>query len=110
MCNCCDNNKAGNIVEVDPLYSPMEGTIVRTRQMTENEQYFEIRLDGGRELGHMPGQFVQFSLFGIGEAPISISSSPARDMYIPSLKISILLVLPEFLKKQKGILKLILQI
>jgi len=29
-------------------------------------------------LNHDPGQFVQVSLFGVGEAPISISSSPSR--------------------------------
>lgn len=65
-------------IEVEPKYSPVEGTIVRTRQMTENEKFFEIRLKGGKPLGHMPGQFAQFSIFGIGEAPISISSSPTK--------------------------------
>jgi NAD(P)H-flavin reductase len=29
-------------------------------------------------LGHQPGQFVEVSVFGVGEAPISISSSPSR--------------------------------
>jgi len=65
-------------VAVDPLYSPMEGTIVKTKQLTEVEKYFEIKLEGGEKLGHMPGQFVQFSIFGVGEAPISISSSPTK--------------------------------
>jgi len=32
----------------------------------------------GKPLGHMPGQFVQASLFGVGEAPISLCSSPTR--------------------------------
>jgi len=44
--------------------------------LSENVTSFEIRLPGGRDLGHGAGQFVQVSLFGIGEAPISISSSP----------------------------------
>ena len=78
MCNCCDNSKK-QVIEVDPQYSPMEGTIVKTKQMTETEKFFEIKLEGGKELGHMPGQFVQFSMFGIGEAPISISSSPTKE-------------------------------
>jgi sulfhydrogenase subunit gamma (sulfur reductase) len=34
-------------------------------------------LDEG-SLGNEPGQFLEVSLFGIGEAPISISSSPSR--------------------------------
>jgi sulfite reductase subunit B len=42
------------------------------------EKLFEIRLKNGRDLGHQPGQFVEVSLFGIGEAPISISSSPTQ--------------------------------
>jgi sulfite reductase subunit B len=32
----------------------------------------------GEPLGHQPGQFVQLSVFGYGEAPISICSSPTR--------------------------------
>lgn len=77
MCNCNDKGRAKTI-DVDPLYSPMEGTIVRTEQMTENEKFFEIKLEGDRRLGNLPGQFVQLSMFGIGEAPISISSSPTK--------------------------------
>ncbi len=75
MCNC-DKNK---VVEVDALYYPMEGTIVKVEQMTEYEKFFEIRLSDGKELGNMPGQFVQLSMFGIGEAPISVSSSPTKE-------------------------------
>jgi NAD(P)H-flavin reductase len=40
--------------------------------------FFEIKLDDGSELGHKPGQFVELSVFGIGEAPISVSSSPTK--------------------------------
>ncbi|MFH1878004.1 MAG: FAD-binding oxidoreductase, partial [Candidatus Omnitrophota bacterium] len=64
--------------KVESGYATMEGVIKRAEQMTENEKLFEIELEGGRELGHMPGQFAQFSIFGIGEAPISISSSPTK--------------------------------
>lgn len=71
------NSRAVNVT-VDGLYSPMEGVIVKTKMMTEKEKFFEIKLEGGKELGHMPGQFVQFSIFGVGEAPISISSSPTK--------------------------------
>ena len=45
--------------------------------MTDRDRFFEFKLDG-RELGHLPGQFVEVSIPGIGEAPISISSSPTR--------------------------------
>jgi NAD(P)H-flavin reductase len=45
--------------------------------MTDKDRYFEIKLDN-KELGHLPGQFAEISLPGIGEAPISISSSPTK--------------------------------
>ncbi len=78
MCDCCGKNSKAEKIAIDPLYSPMEGTIIRAEQMTEQEKFFEIELEGGKELGSLPGQFVQFSIFGIGEAPISISSSPTK--------------------------------
>ncbi|HUI71789.1 MAG TPA: FAD/NAD(P)-binding protein [Spirochaetia bacterium] len=58
------------------IYVPEIAELVRVEKMSALETLFEVRLPGGRELGHMPGQFVQVSLMGIGEAPISISSSP----------------------------------
>lgn len=60
------------------LYAPEPATIVRTKQLTELERLFEIKFADGRDLGHQPGQFVQVSVFGYGEAPISVSSSPAK--------------------------------
>jgi sulfhydrogenase subunit gamma (sulfur reductase) len=56
-------------------FVPETGRILRVEQLTAQEKLFEIALDD-RPLGHKPCQFVQVSLFGIGEAPISISSSP----------------------------------
>jgi NAD(P)H-flavin reductase len=46
--------------------------------MTELERLFTIELGGGKSLGHEPGQFVMLSIPGVGEAPISITSSPSR--------------------------------
>jgi sulfite reductase subunit B len=63
-------------MEMKNIYTPEMSDIVRTEKMTEIETLYEVRLPGGRDLGHAPGQFVQVSLFGIGEAPISICSSP----------------------------------
>jgi NAD(P)H-flavin reductase len=59
-------------------YVPKLGTIIKRVPMTTFETLFEIKLDDGSELGHEPGQFVEVSVFGIGEAPISISSSPTK--------------------------------
>jgi NAD(P)H-flavin reductase len=57
------------------IYLPEPATLLRTEPVTALERFFEFSLDSGKKLGHMPGQFVEVSLPGIGEAPISISSS-----------------------------------
>ena len=60
------------------LYTPEIATVKRVERLTERERLFDIGLDGGRSLGHQPGQFVEVSVLGVGEAPISVSSSPSR--------------------------------
>ena len=60
-------------------YLPKWAEISRIEKLTESEKLFEIRLSNGQSLGHKPGQFVEVSLLGIGEAPISISSPPIND-------------------------------
>lgn len=62
----------------DSEYQIKRGKILRTKKMTELEKLFEIQLSGGESLDHEPGQFVQVSIFGVGEAPISVSSSPTK--------------------------------
>ncbi|MDD5208093.1 MAG: FAD/NAD(P)-binding protein [Elusimicrobiales bacterium] len=54
-----------------------KGQIIAAKQMTASEKWFDIKLDDGR-LDHEPGQFVQVELYGIGEAPISVCSSPTK--------------------------------
>lgn len=60
------------------IYVPEMARLVEVRPMTELEKYFKIELPNGKSLGHDPGQFVMLSIPGVGEAPISISSSPSR--------------------------------
>lgn len=60
------------------LYVPVDCEIVAASDLTHNEKLFRMRLSDGASLGHRPGQFVQVSLLGYGEAPISVSSSPTR--------------------------------
>lgn len=59
-------------------YVPVTCTVEEIADLTPAEKLFRIRLPGGRPLGHQPGQFVQVSLLGMEEAPISISNSPTR--------------------------------
>ena len=62
----------------ESIYLPQPARIVDVRPLTALEKLFTLELPGGLSLGHRPGQFVEVSVFGIGEAPISISSSPSR--------------------------------
>lgn len=66
-------------IKTQELYSPDISEIIAIKRFTEKEKWFEIRLPEGRSLGHQPGQFVQVSLFGAGEAPISVTSSPTKE-------------------------------
>ncbi len=61
------------------LYLPRMAEIVQVQRLTEKEKLFTLRLERNQALGQHPGQFVEVSVFGIGEAPISVSSSPTRN-------------------------------
>jgi len=53
------------------IYVPHPTELIRVASIAEREKLFEFRLKDGKELSHKPGQFVELSIFGIGEAPIS---------------------------------------
>jgi NAD(P)H-flavin reductase len=60
------------------LFVPVPARISKVESLTALEKVFTLELPDGISLGHRPGQFVEVSVYGIGEAPISISSSPSR--------------------------------
>lgn len=60
------------------IFLPEMAHILQIEQLTALEKLFTIELPAGRSLDHRPGQFVEVSFLGVGEAPISISSSPSR--------------------------------
>jgi len=66
------------IMQKNSIYVPVMARIAEIRQMTALEKLFTVELPEGLSLDHTPGQFVGVSVFGVGEAPISISSSPSR--------------------------------
>ncbi|GAB4477117.1 MAG: FAD/NAD(P)-binding protein [Anaerolineae bacterium] len=66
------------VKQADSIYMPIPARIVSVRDLTEMERLYTIALPNGISLQHTPGQFVQVSVMGVGEAPISISSSPSR--------------------------------
>jgi sulfhydrogenase subunit gamma (sulfur reductase) len=69
MCECCGTEKS--------IYLPQMATINKNRLMNGTEMYLHLSTDE-QPLDYKPGQFVEVSIAGIGEAPISISSSPTQ--------------------------------
>ena len=69
MCECCG--------QVKDLYLPQLATVNETKMMNETELYLHLSMDD-EPLEYRPGQFVEVSIPGFGEAPISISSSPTK--------------------------------
>ncbi|MBF0253832.1 MAG: FAD/NAD(P)-binding protein [Candidatus Omnitrophica bacterium] len=59
-------------------YITKAAKVLRAKKVTEMEKFLEITLPGGESLDHEPGQFVMVAIPGIGEAPISVSSSPTK--------------------------------
>lgn len=60
------------------IYLPHLAALVNVKDLGAKEKVFDFKFVDGKGLGHKPGQFVEVSIPGIGESPISISSSPTR--------------------------------
>jgi len=72
MANCICEEKAD-------IYLPELATVTKQQLLNDTEMYLHLQLDSGDHLGHTAGQFVEVSVAGIGEAPISVSSSPTQE-------------------------------
>lgn len=72
-----DDNKSKH-----ELYRPFMCKIESVRDLTLTEKLFKLVRPEGQPFGHKPGQFMQVSVTGIGEAPISVSSSPTRGQFL----------------------------
>lgn len=72
------NTERQMTLEAPSIYQPIMLSILEITPMTDLEKVFTIELPHPMSLEHKPGQFVQVSVLGVGEAPISISSSPSR--------------------------------
>ncbi|RLF42285.1 MAG: hypothetical protein DRN18_02650 [Thermoplasmata archaeon] len=66
-------------VEVEANLLPEFAVIRRVEALTESEKLFELEMINRERFDFQPGQFVEVSIFGVGEAPISISSPPSED-------------------------------
>jgi sulfhydrogenase subunit gamma (sulfur reductase) len=66
-------------------YRPWPARITSITELTDKEKLFEFRLideDVREAFQFDAGQFVEVSIFGVGEAPISISSAPSKQGFI----------------------------
>ena len=66
MCQCSSEKD---------IYLPHLATVNKSRLMNGTELYLRLSMDDG-QIEHRPGQFVEVSVPGVGEAPITIASSP----------------------------------
>lgn len=64
--------------QADSIFVPRPCRLLEVHDLTPQEKLFRLQLEDGSELGHHPGQFLQISLPGLTEAPISVASSPSR--------------------------------
>ena len=71
-------SKADPAVDHASVFYMPERAVVRTTRREPSATLVELGFEDGRPLNHHPGQFVQISVFGYGEAPISVCSSPTR--------------------------------
>lgn len=62
----------------EQLLLPRLARIIELKELTAREKLFTLQMEDAKPLGHSPGQFVEVSVFGVGECPISICSSPTR--------------------------------
>ena len=69
MCQCCAEEK--------DIYLPQLATVQDTAEMNDTDRYLRLSMDDG-PFDYIPGQFVEVSIAGVGEAPITISSSPTQ--------------------------------
>jgi NAD(P)H-flavin reductase len=68
----------------DSIYAPRVATITQINALTSTEKQFKIKIDDTVErsaFNFLPGQFVELTVFGVGEAPFSIPSSPSNKEY-----------------------------
>ena len=67
--------------EIDLIFQPNLARIERILPQIAEHRLFQLRFvdeDVVRAFSHAPGQFVEVTVLGVGEAPISISSPPTR--------------------------------
>jgi sulfhydrogenase subunit gamma (sulfur reductase) len=68
MCDCNNDN----------IFLPQVCDIVEATMITATEKHFRLKLQNGEKLDYQPGQILEVGLFGYGEIPLGLASSPSR--------------------------------
>ena len=71
-CTCESTNGRKNI------FLPKAAEVVSARMITATEKHFTLRMKDGSEFDFEPGQIVEAGLFGYGEIPLGMASSPTQ--------------------------------
>jgi len=72
------NNVQPTLAQSASPYMPRVGRLIDMRKVTDKEAYFRFNFEDGRGITYKAGQFMEVSVYGIGEAPISICSAPGH--------------------------------
>jgi sulfhydrogenase subunit gamma (sulfur reductase) len=67
------------------IYFPQIAIIKRVKDEAEGIKRFTLEFEDAKlreSFSHRPGQFIELTVFGVGEAPISITSSPAEKGFL----------------------------
>ena len=67
---------------MDSLFLPRVARILEVRDETPDTRTFKVKPRDGNGLAFKPGQFLELSVFGHGEAPFCFASSPTRPEWI----------------------------
>ena len=73
-----ENHEFSEKIQETSIYLPEVAVLTKKEIMTPVDAFFEFELNG-HSLGNLPGQFVEISIPGIGEAPISVCSPPSNN-------------------------------
>ena len=69
-CTCNHNN--------DSIFLPQVAEIIDAQMITATEKHFKLKLQNGDRFDYEPGQIVEAGLFGYGEVPLGLASSPTN--------------------------------
>ncbi|MBL7076360.1 MAG: FAD/NAD(P)-binding protein [Kiritimatiellae bacterium] len=69
-CTCNDNNES--------IFLPHVADIIDAQMITSTEKHFKLKLQSGERFDYEPGQIVEAGLFGYGEVPLGLASSPTN--------------------------------